>query len=289
MIVPRLGCFDSFSVGVVQVWADLLTDRQVNLAAVERRLSERNSTGDVDGKKWNKIVTDMRAAEDGWCREIAELAADRAEADIANKHRTALHGASVLIAATLYVRKEQRNTDSTFSQSLTIYSKGLSAMSKRFADDDPDYAESQGKAHVLKAELCAEMTKAIYRIRKDERDHSWADGVDWPAGCEKTHSDPEWQIHEACEAFKVAEEAMPKEASMQADVNRLRCKFATFCRESLEHARDPKVLANTMVQQLLQAMAGGSKAARMSFPSVLTGTFSVVLMSRFCHFFHHVL
>ena len=145
---------------------------------------------------------------------------------MATRHRNALGTSSVLITATLFVRQEQRNTEHTFSQSLEQYSKGLNAMSKRFANADPDYVQSQGKAHLLKAELCSEMAKAIYRIRNDHRDSSWADGVGWADGCEKYHSDPEWQIHAACEAFATAEETMPKDVSMVEDVNQLRCKFA---------------------------------------------------------------
>jgi len=286
------------------------TDRQVNLRAVERRIKERSpSTGDVESKKWNSIVKDIRKAEDKWMREIAELSANRAEAHLSNRHRHALVGSSVLISATLYVRQEQRNSEHTFSESLCSYSKGLHAMTKRFEQKDAEYMQSHGKAHLLKAEAHAEMTKKIYRVRKDARDRSWADEIVWAPECRQTHSDPEWQIRQACDHFKLAEESLcpplPKEEEEAAqsqsqaqssasisvmmqqqqqqgddydlkdlkdlsDLNRLRCKFADFCRESLTHARDPSILANTMVRQLLQAMANGSKAARMSFPSVLT-------------------
>jgi DNA-dependent protein kinase catalytic subunit len=253
------------------IWADLLTDRQTNLRAVERRILERQSTSGSD-RGWNGVIEDIREAEENWCREIANLAAHRAEGHLCNRHRNALSqrpgSGAKLIVATLFVREEQR-TDRPHNEALAKYSKGLSAMNKRFSEQDLDYMESQGKAHLLKAELCASMTKTIYRIRDDENDRRWVDGVEWAPDCSRTHSDPDWQVNEACEAFKTAEEMLPREAA-QADINHLRFTYANFCRESLPHASNKDSLANTMVQQLLQAMTGGSEAARMNFPSILT-------------------
>lgn len=254
------------------VWADLLTDRQTNLRAVEKRIQDRRLPGG-SSTEWNAVVKDIRAAEDSWCREIADLAAERAEADLCNRHRKALLGGPAsgakLIVATLFVREEQRNTAHTYNEKLGKYSKGLAAMTKRFDNQDLDYTSSQGKAYLLKAELCAAMMKTIYRLREDEHDRSWIGGVEWAPGCDRTHCNADWHIREACGAFTIAEEKLPHE-STHADLSHLRCTYANFCQEALPHARDQDSLAKTMVQQLLQAMAGGSKAACMSFPSVLS-------------------
>lgn len=252
------------------VWADLLTSRQTNLRAVEKRIEQRIRDRGAD-HEWNAAVKDIRAAEDSWCREIADIAADRAETHLCDRHRNALTDKSgaKLIAATLFVRQQQRNTAHTYNEKLSKYSKGLSAMTKRFSDHDSDYMASQGKAYLLKAELCAAMMKTINRLRENEQDRSWIGGVEWAQECETTHCDADWHVREACDAFTAAEEKLPQDTT-HVSLSHMRCTYANFCREALPHARDKDSLANTMVQQLLQAMAGGSTAARMSFPSVLS-------------------
>lgn len=251
------------------IWADLLTDRQTNLRAIEKRILDRR----VSDHHWDSIVTNIRAAEDSWCRDIAEIAADRAETELCNRHRKALPdcpgSGAKLIAATLFVREEQRNTQRTYSEKLAKYSKGLAAMNKRFTDQDADYMASQGRAHLLKAELCTAMMKTIFRICEGARDHSWVDSIQWAQACETTHSDAGWQIREANDAFVTAEDMLSQDARLN-ELSNLRCTYANFCRDALAHTQSQASLAETMVQQLLQAMEAGSEAARMNFPSVLT-------------------
>ena len=242
------------------VWANLLTYRQMNLRTLQKRVTERASLA----HGWDAIGKRIAAAERTWCRDVAEIAAGRAEESLSNFHRRNV-GQAPLVAAMLFVRREELNTKHSVAEKLTEYSKGLRAICARFESEDEHYVRAGGKAHLLKAEVCAAMANAICDIESDRR---WASSVTWAADCETTHSDKQWQMRQALGAFKAAESDMREKQS--ADLSQLRCKCAEFCRQILPHCSRKDDVANIMVRALLRAMVDGSSEARMSLPSVLT-------------------